>query len=91
MLDPLGRTTRSPPTQCPFSNRWFLTSFSPLVTNAAHEFVGQREIAAIDRELADLNAALPQVIGRPEEEIVRDARAGLLRVIDIEKLGRLYR
>jgi hypothetical protein len=56
----------------------------------------QREIAAIDRELVDLNAALPQVKGRPEEQIVRDARAGLLRartraVIDLEKLGRLDR
>jgi hypothetical protein len=39
----------------------------------------QREIAAIDRELVDLNAVLPQVKGRPEEQIVRHARAGLLR------------
>jgi len=31
-LDPLGRTIRSQLTQCPFSNRWFLTSFPPLLT-----------------------------------------------------------
>jgi hypothetical protein len=56
----------------------------------------QREIAAIDRELVDINAVLSQVKGRPEEQIVRDAREGLLRarsraVIDLEKLGRLER
>jgi hypothetical protein len=56
----------------------------------------QREIAAIDRELVDINAVLSQLKGRPEEPIVRDAREGLLRarsraVIDLEKLGRLER